>query len=125
MSTVLLVDDEPSMSQLVEYCLEDLGARVVQSQNLPDALVEARRSRPDVILLDLSLGDRDGLEILPHLQDDSYLKDVPVVAFSVHDSRRAELVGNQVEAFIAKPFKAHELRDGIRPFLTGRVARGG
>lgn len=124
MSTVLLIDDEPSMAKLVGYCLEDLGAQVVQSKSLPEGLVAARRSRPDVILLDLSLGDRDGLEILPHLQDDQALREVPVIAFSVHDSRRSELVGNLVAGFISKPFRAHDLREGLRPFLpsAGREA---
>jgi DNA-binding response OmpR family regulator len=117
MRTVLLIDDEPSMAPLVSMCLEDADASVVHAENLAAALEEADRCSPRVILLDLSLGPEDGLQILPKLRAHPALSNVPVVVFSVHDSRRPEALKQKVSGFLRKPFKSHELRSQLSPYL--------
>ena len=117
MSTVLLIDDEPSMAPLVSMCLEDTDASVVHAENLAAALDEADRGSPRVILLDLSLGPEDGLQILPELRAHPALSEVPVVVFSVYDGRRSEAMEQQVSGFLSKPFKSHELRSQLSPYL--------
>jgi CheY-like chemotaxis protein len=116
--TVLLIDDEPSMAPLVSMCLEDTDASIVQVENLSGALEEAERCSPKVVLLDLSLGPEDGLQILPKLRAHPALSNVPVVVFSVHDSRRFEaLQQKNVTGFLRKPFKSYELRSELSPHL--------
>jgi DNA-binding response OmpR family regulator len=115
--TVLLIDDEPSMAPLVSMCLEGTNASVVQAENLAGALEEAERCSPRVILLDLSLGPEDGLQILPKLRAHPALTNVPVVVFSVHDSRRREALEQKVSGFLRKPFKSNELRSQLSPHL--------
>ena len=118
MTTVLLIDDEPSMAPLVSMCLEGTDASVVQAENLAAALKEADRCSPRVILLDLSLGPEDGLQILPRLRAHPALSKVPVVVFSVYDSRRFEALDQKVSGFLSKPFKSYELRAELSPYLS-------
>lgn len=115
---VLLIDDEPGMGHLVAMVLEDLGARVVQAPNLAGARAAALREAPEVILLDLALGQEDGLGILPELRRSPRLAGVPIVGFSVHESRRREALEAGLDGFVAKPFLSHELREEVRPHLA-------
>ena len=117
MTTVLLIDDEPAMGRLVSGWLAELGARVVQAGNLSDALEKARLDPPKAVLLDLALEDEDGLEILPDLWREPALDEVPVIAFTVHDSREPEAREKGVSGFVSKPFRAQDLQDAIREHL--------
>jgi DNA-binding response OmpR family regulator len=108
-STVLLIDDEWQMGSLVAMCLDQAGARVVQATNLEDSLALARREKVGVVLLDIALGDEDGLAILPRLREDPALAGVPVVIFTVHDSRRHDALSHGVEGFVTKPFSPIDL----------------
>lgn len=118
MTTILLIDDESGMGALVAMFVEDLDARVVQATSLASAREAAAREPPDVVMLDLNLGQEgDGLERLPELQRDSSLADVPVVVFSVHTSREREARRRGASGFIPKPFRADALRAELRPFL--------
>lgn len=117
MKVVLLIDDEPQMKGLVAMTLDDLGVRVVRAATFSDARDVARRESPDLVLLDVDLGNEDGLSILPHLREEPSLTGVPVVIVTVHDSKREEALGMGVEGFVAKPFKVSLLRDVVEPFL--------
>ncbi|HZA61006.1 MAG TPA: response regulator [Actinomycetota bacterium] len=115
MSRVLLIDDEPDMAGLVAMCLD--AAEVVRAPDLTEAVAEARRQRPDVVLLDLALGSTDGLELLPQLRSEPALAGVPIVAFTVHGSREREAMASGTDGFVAKPFKAARLRRALAPYL--------
>ncbi len=115
MKTVLLVDDEPAMAGLVNVWLADLGVRVVQAPDLAGALAAIARERPQAVLLDLSLGHEDGLEIMPRLQQE--LDGVPIIAFTVHDSREEEARRRGASGFLSKPFHAADLREVIEGTL--------
>jgi DNA-binding response OmpR family regulator len=108
-SRVLLVDDEPNIAVLVSFCLDQLGVEVVQAEGLVSALEQARLGEVGLVLLDLALGDEDGLQILPKLRAEPSLAGVPVVAFTAHDSRRAEALDSGVDSFLSRPFLAEEL----------------
>jgi DNA-binding response OmpR family regulator len=114
-TTVLLVDDEPAMAGLVNVWLSDLGIRVVQASGLSEALKAIDREQPRAVLLDLSLGEEDGLEIMPRLQE--ALEGVPIIAFTVHDSREEEARRHGVSGFISKPFRGKELREVVEGTL--------
>ena len=116
--TVLLIDDEPEMSELVGQWLDQLGASVVRVGCFEDALVFAGRTRPRVVLLDIALGDEDGLEILPRLRASPELGQVPVVVFSVHASKRREALDAGASGFVAKPFEGGDLIATLQPFLA-------
>jgi DNA-binding response OmpR family regulator len=120
-NTVLLIDDEPQMVSLVAMCLEEFGARVVRAENLAGALTSARAEPPRAVLLDLALGreEEDGLMLLPKLWSEPALSGVPVVVFSVHESRRREALDAGANGFVPKPFRPEQLRAAVRPYLGG------
>jgi DNA-binding response OmpR family regulator len=109
-SVLLLVDDEPQMETLVGMCLRDLDARVVWAGTSSEARVAAHAERPSVVLLDIGLGSEDGLDLLDEFQEDPALSDVPVVVFSIHDSRMLEALTRGADGFVSKPFRLAGLR---------------
>jgi DNA-binding response OmpR family regulator len=115
---VLVIDDEPEIGGLVALCLDPLGVSVVQASGLEQAVEIARSSSIGLILLDLALGEDDGLAILPELREEPGLASVPVVAFTAHDSRRDEAFASGVDSFLARPFATKELRSTVRTLLT-------
>lgn len=120
MSLVLLIDDEPGMGQLVRMSLDDNGARVVQVKDLAEAIAAARKERPSAVLLDLSLGNQDGLTLLPQLRREPSLTEVPIIVFTIHNSREREAIEEGADGFVAKPFKAASLRDVIEEHIGQR-----
>ena len=117
MSEVLLIDDEPGMGALVDVWVAPLGATVVQVRSIRDAIAAAKRRPPDAVLLDISLDGEDGLEEFPRLKEEESLREVPVVAFSVHDSRSDEARRLGVDAFVAKPFRSGDLIKALEEHL--------
>jgi DNA-binding response OmpR family regulator len=116
-SVVLLIDNEPEMGSLVSMSLADAGARVVQVDDLAAALEVAREERPRVVLLDLALGTEDGLHMLPRLRAEPSLSDVPIIAFTIHESRKREALEKGADGFVAKPFKATSLHDVLEEYI--------
>jgi CheY-like chemotaxis protein len=116
-SVVLLIDDEPGMGALVSSWVSDMGVRVVQALNVRDALAVAESEQPRAILLDLALGEDDGLAVLPELMAAPALAKVPVVAFTVHSSREREARERGVDGFVSKPFRSGDLRAALSGVL--------
>jgi DNA-binding response OmpR family regulator len=115
---VLLVDDDPSMTSLVQLCLHRLEVGVLQADGASGALAMARTNDIGMVLLDLALGDEDGLEILPRLREDPSFAGVPIVAFTAHDSRRQEALECGVDHFVPRPFSAADLRALVEDYLS-------
>jgi two-component system KDP operon response regulator KdpE len=118
MRKVLLLDDEPEITRLVVLCLAPLGVDVVRAADLTGALALARSEDIGLVLLDLALGNEDGLDILPGLRSEPRLADVPVVAFTAHDSRRREAFERGADAFLARPFEAADLTAAVELLLV-------
>jgi CheY-like chemotaxis protein len=70
------------------------------------------------VLLDIALDGADGLDLLPLLKEERSLTDTPVIAFSIHDSRRREALSKGAAGFVKKPFKSEELHDALRGYLS-------
>ncbi len=79
MRTVLVCDDEAVLRALVRATLEGDGYAIVEARDGNEALERAREARPDVILLDLMMPGRTGLDTLAELRADAELAEVPVV----------------------------------------------
>ena len=83
--TVLVVDDDPTARYLTRHQLAGLGFRLLETGTGADGVELARRDRPDVVVLDLSMPDVDGLEVLARLRATADLETTPVI---VHTGRR-------------------------------------
>lgn len=121
--SILVVDDQEEIRDLVATVLRAEGLRVVTAEDGRHAMLAAFRDRFDLILLDINMPDMDGWETLRLLKADEGLKDVPVVMFSIRGEIRSKVQGMQFGAigYITKPFAVDELVDGVRAALAGRA----
>jgi DNA-binding response OmpR family regulator len=113
---VLVVDDAPEIVRIVRDYLEHAGFSVVTGSNGLDALRLARTERPDLIVLDLGLPGRDGLDVTRDLRRES---GVPIVMLTARTDEADKLVGLELGAddYVTKPFSARELVARVRAVL--------
>jgi two-component system phosphate regulon response regulator PhoB len=116
--TVLVVDDEPDVIELVAFHLGRAGYRVISAETGAKAHAELRRARPDLVILDLMLPDLSGLEILKELaQRDAEL---PVIVLSARTGAEDRVLGFELGAtdYVPKPFSPRELVLRVRAVLA-------
>ena len=118
---VLYVEDDERLAQLTARYLESHGVKVSVVANGLDAVPEALRQRPDVILLDIMLPGIDGLEVCRRLRA---RLDTPVIMVTAHGDEPDRVVGLEggADDYIVKPFSSRELLARIR--AQARRARG-
>ncbi len=109
----LIVDDERAIRRFLRLSLETHGYQVQEAATGQAGLEAAARRRPDVVILDLSLPDLDGLEVLKQLRAWSH---VPVVVLSVrdHEDDKIALLDAGADDYLTKPFSPGELLARLR-----------
>jgi CheY-like chemotaxis protein len=121
-ATVLVCDNEHVLRGLVRAALDGNGYAFVDARDGDEALEEARRVRPDVILLDMMMPGRTGLEVLEELRRDPEFQHTPVVMLTARaqagDRQAAEAAG--ADRFVAKPFSPLELNRIVDELLEAR-----
>ena len=117
--TILVVDDEIDLLDLVAHHLKQAGFTVVTASRGEEALDLARRSRPDAILLDIMLPDIQGTEILKRLRNDAATGGIPVIFLSARGEEVDRVVGFELGAddYVVKPFSPRELILRLRALL--------
>ena len=123
--TILVVDDEPQIVEIVGDYLKQAGYRVLTARDGQTALTIARHERPDLILLDLMMpGGLDGLDVCRRLRQDHVLRDVPIIMLTARVDETDRLIGLELGAddYITKPFSPREVVARVRAVL--RRARG-
>ena len=123
--TILVVDDEPQIVEVVRDYLKQAGYRVLAARDGQTALTLARHERPDLIVLDLMLpGGMDGLEVCRRLRRDPALADVPIIMLTARIAEADRLIGLELGAddYVTKPFSPREVVARVRAVL--RRARG-
>jgi CheY-like chemotaxis protein len=119
MPTILFVEDTTEQRDLVAMFLEMNGYHVEVANNGIEGLAQARKLRPDVILLDLGMPKMDGYQMMEELCADDMLKDIPVVVISAWTAakhrERAEAVG--ADAFITKPFELTHILTTVQKYV--------
>ncbi len=124
-ATVLIVDDEPHIRRLLHGTLTRADYRVSEAGSARQALAEIEANAPDVVLLDLGLPDRDGLELLPLIQQKSKAAVLVVSARDATDEKVAALDLGAID-YVTKPFDTEELLARVRVALRSRrVAEDG
>ena len=119
--TILIVEDEESIAESLGYNLKQEGYKVAFAYDGEEALMQARRIQPDLILLDLMLPGMDGLEVCRRLREES---DVPIVMLTAKAADTDRVVGLELGAddYVTKPFNTREVIARVRAVLrrTGR-----
>jgi two-component system alkaline phosphatase synthesis response regulator PhoP len=119
MPRILVVDDDKQIVRLVQSYLERAGYQVLTAQNGETALHTIRRERPDLIVLDLMLPDRDGWEITRMVRSDPTLAPLPIIMLTARVEDTDKIIGLELGAddYIAKPFTPHEVVARVRAVL--------
>lgn len=115
--TIVVIEDDPNIADLVDMYLRREGFRVIQANTGKAGLEAAARERPRLVVLDVGLPDRvDGLEVCRTLRSTS---DVPVVILTARDSEVDRIIGLELGAddYVTKPFSPRELVARIRAIL--------
>jgi len=121
-ATILVVDDEPNITQLLKLYLSRSGFQVETAANGEEALRKTRSLRPDLIVLDLKLPDIDGLEVCRRVRAES---DIPLIMLTARDEDIDKIVGLEMGAddYITKPFNPREVLARVRAVLRRSEGR--
>jgi two-component system KDP operon response regulator KdpE len=117
---ILIVDDEPAIRRLVRGAVERAGFAVAEAVNAAEALVLTPREGCELVLLDLGLPDRDGLELVPLLK----AMNRAVIVLTARDATTEKVAALDLGAddYVVKPFDTEELLARIRTALRHRIA---
>ena len=118
-STVLVVEDDPALRMLCRVNLELEEYRVLEAESLPRAEELIDSEQIDVVLLDLHIGERNGLELVPHLRETRPSTAICLLS-GTSESDPPEIEG--VSAFIRKPFQLDVLTETVQRLLAATPA---
>ena len=124
-SRVLIVEDEPDIRDLLAFHLERDGYQIATAATGTEALRQAARERPDLIVLDLMLPELDGREVCRRVRQDPATAAVPVIMLTARGDEVDRVVGLELGAddYVVKPFSPREFLARVRAVL--RRARPG
>ncbi len=120
--TILIVDDEEDIIELIKYNLKNEGYSVLKAKTGEQAMELVNRSRPDLIVLDLMLPGIDGLKVTKHLKNSEQTNDIPIVMLTAKGEESDIVTGLELGAndYISKPFSPKVLIARIRAILRRR-----
>jgi DNA-binding response OmpR family regulator len=123
--TILVVDDEPAIVQVIRERLEGEGYRVRAAADGASALAAVEQEPPDLLILDLMLPDLDGFEVLRRLRQrgEDAAGGLPVIVLTARDDDVDVVVGLELGAddYVVKPFHPRELSARVRAVLRRRL----
>lgn len=116
---ILVVDDEAAIRQLLNFTLTRAGYEVIEAEKAMDAIDEASRSQPDLVMLDWQLPDMDGLRLLKFWRADESTARIRVIMVSARITEADRVAGLRAGAddYIVKPFARDELLARIEAVL--------
>jgi DNA-binding response OmpR family regulator len=117
---ILVVDDEVDLVETVRFPLEMEGFDVLVSYNGEDALNQARKENPDLIILDLMLPKLDGYKVCRLLKFDERYKHIPILMLTAKTQEKDKILGKETGAdeYITKPFEMDYLMEKVKAYLN-------
>jgi two-component system, OmpR family, alkaline phosphatase synthesis response regulator PhoP len=121
--TILVVDDDPAVSRLVEINLTQVGYQVQTAADGEEALACVAAAKPDLVILDVMMPRLDGFEALKRLRADPSSAEIPVIMLTARaqDEDVFEGYGRGAQWYLTKPFAPNELRAAVRRVLGGET----
>src|SRR5512136_237702 len=119
--TVVCIEDEPGVIELIRLILERRGLEVVGAENGPDGLAAIRQFQPMLVLLDLMLPGMDGWEVYRRMKADDAMKNIPVIVVTAKAEGIDEVLAKhiaKVDDYIKKPFSLQALVQAIERVLN-------
>jgi two-component system phosphate regulon response regulator PhoB len=122
-ATVLVVEDEPAILELIAYNLKQAGHQPLRADNAEQALVLVANALPDLVLLDWMLPGLSGIEFAKRLRADKRTRAIPIIMLTARSEEQDKLQGLEIGAddYITKPFSPRELNARIKAVLRRRA----
>jgi two-component system phosphate regulon response regulator PhoB len=122
-ATILVVEDEPAIQELVSYNLELAGHRALRADNAEQALEMIRTELPDLVVLDWMLPGMSGVEFARRLRTDKRTHAVPLIMLTARADEKDKLTGLETGAddYLTKPFSPRELNARVKAVLRRRA----
>lgn len=119
MSKILILDDDQDLLSIVKPLLKKNGFDVLTFANWQKAWEDIKRSKPNLILLDVFLKGMDGMDVCKKLKSISSTRNIPVIMFSSYPNIAETAIDEfGADEFIAKPFEVNELVRKIKKVLS-------
>lgn len=117
--TILVVDDEQDLLDLIEYNLRQEGYNVLKAENGKDGIQMAKEHMPDLVLLDIMMPQMDGIEVCDRMREDSTLSHIPIIFLTARSDEKTEIEGlnKGADDFITKPISTTKLVSRIKAVL--------
>ncbi len=117
--TILIIEDEKNILELVKYNLEQEGFRVITASKGTAGLATARKEKPSLLVLDLMLPELNGLEICKTLKQDLQTRPIPIIMLTAKSTESDKIVGLELGAddYLTKPFSPRELVARVKAVL--------
>ncbi|MGZ5835989.1 MAG: response regulator [Xanthobacteraceae bacterium] len=116
---ILVVEDQEDNRQILRDLLGSVGFEMVEASDGQEALVQAAKQRPDLILMDIQLPVMDGYEATRRLKSDPATKSIPIIVVTSYalsgDEGKAKAAG--CDAYVTKPYSPRQLLAKVREFL--------
>lgn len=118
---ILVIDDSPGIRTFLGVMLGEGGAEIYEASDAFRGLELYKFLHPDLVILDLGLPDKDGLDLLPDLRAEQWDKKPAIIVLAVHnDSKtRQKAMERGANAYVTKPFLAEELYESMEMALVG------
>ena len=122
-ATVMVVEDEPAIQELVSFNLKQAGHNVVPAQSVEQAQRLIKEAIPDLILLDWMLPGVSGIDFARRLKSEGYTKDIPIIMLTARGEEQDRIRGLETGAddYVSKPFSPRELMARIKAVLRRRA----
>jgi len=118
--TVVCIEDEPEMIDLVKLILGRKGFELIGAVGGREGLETVRKQKPDLVLLDLMMPDMDGWEVYQQMKADDELKGIPVIVVTAKAQSIDKVLGlhiAKVDDYVTKPFGPQELLQSVNKVL--------
>lgn len=117
--TILVVDDEQDLLDLIEYNLKKEGFDVLKAEDGLEGIEVAREHNPDLVLLDIMMPKMDGLEVVERMREDKKLKHIPIIFLTARGDEKTEVEGLDKggDDYITKPISTTKLISRIKAVL--------
>jgi CheY-like chemotaxis protein len=115
-ATVLVCDDDANLRELVRAALGD-EYRYVEAADGGEALEAVQSLRPDLVVLDVMLPVRNGLEVLAEIRADEAVRETPVVVITAWSHAEVDAESAGADAFVSKPFDPDDLAEAVAELL--------
>jgi two-component system alkaline phosphatase synthesis response regulator PhoP len=117
--TILVVDDEKDLLDLIEYNLKKEGFNVLKAENGEEGIERAKEFHPDLVLMDIMMPKMDGMEAVEKMRKDDELKSIPIIFLTARSDETTEVEGLNKggDDYITKPISTTKLISRIKAVL--------